>query len=249
VTDHRVIYGDCLHEDTGMACLADKSVDHVICDPPYSEHVHGKQRRGGKMPGEEGSFFRAAELGFAALTLEEMDAAASQFSRLARRWVLVFCNAEFSTEWMRALTRHGLRHVRIGAWVKGNATPQFTGDRPGAGFETVEIAHAAGGRTRWNGGGRPGVWEHMIIVGRGGDEERVHTTQKPEGLMEALVRDFTDPGELILDPFAGSGTTGVACKRLGRRFIGFERDAKYHAIAERRIRNAREQLGLWDGAA
>lgn len=47
-----------------------------------------------------------------------------------------------------------------------------------------------------------------------------------------------------LDPFAGSGTTGVACKRLGRGFIGWERDPKYHAIAERRIREAREQLEI-----
>lgn len=74
--------------------------------------------------------------------------------------------------------------------------------------------------------------------------ERVHTTQKPLWLMEALVRDFTDPGEVVLDPFAGSGTTGVAAKRLGRGFIGWERDPKYAAIAERRIRDAREQLDI-----
>jgi len=62
--------------------------------------------------------------------------------------------------------------------------------------------------------------------------------------MEALIRDFTDPGEVVLDPFSGSGTTGVACKRLGRAFIGWERDLKYHAIAERRIRDAKEQLEI-----
>jgi len=62
--------------------------------------------------------------------------------------------------------------------------------------------------------------------------------------MEALVRDFTDPGDLVLDPFAGSGTTGVACKRLGRRFLGWEKDPKYHAIAVKRIDAAREQYVL-----
>jgi site-specific DNA-methyltransferase (adenine-specific) len=72
----------------------------------------------------------------------------------------------------------------------------------------------------------------------------VHTTQKPEALMEALIRDFTDPGDLILDPFAGSGTTGVAAIRLGRRFIGWEKDPKYHAIALKRLTAAREQLEL-----
>jgi len=69
---------------------------------------------------------------------------------------------------------------------------------------------------------------------------------KPPALMESLVRDFTDPGELICDPFAGSGTTGVACLRLGRRFIGWERDPKYHAVAVKRLRAAREQLRFFE---
>ena len=77
--------------------------------------------------------------------------------------------------------------------------------------------------------------------------EWLHTTQKPLDLLEALGADFTDPGELVLDPFAGSGTTGVACRRLGRRFIGWERDAKYAAIAEKRIAGTREQLRFFDG--
>ena len=63
-------------------------------------------------------------------------------------------------------------------------------------------------------------------------------------IMESLVRDFTDPGDLILDPFAGSGTTGVAAIRLGRRFIGWEKDPKYHAIALKRLTAAKEQLEL-----
>ena len=72
----------------------------------------------------------------------------------------------------------------------------------------------------------------------------LHMTEKPLPLMEALVRDFTDPGELICDPFAGSGTTGVACKRLGRRFVGWERDPKFHAAAVKRLDAAREQYEL-----
>jgi hypothetical protein len=59
-----------------------------------------------------------------------------------------------------------------------------------------------------------------------------------------LVSDFTDPGELVCDPFAGSGTTAVACKRLGRSFIGWEKDATFHAAALKRIEAAREQFQL-----
>jgi DNA modification methylase len=67
--------------------------------------------------------------------------------------------------------------------------------------------------------------------------------------MLALVSDFTDPGELVCDPFAGSCTTGVACIQMGRRFVGWEKDPRYFAIGVKRLRAAREQLGLWDRPA
>lgn len=109
------------------------------------------------------------------------------------------------------------------------------------GWEAIVIAHRPG-KKRWNGGGKAGVWTFPIVASSA--PERVHTTQKPEALMEALVRDFTDLNDLILDPFAGSGTTGVAALRNGRRFIGFEKDAKYHAIATKRLGYTREQRTL-----
>ena len=69
--------------------------------------------------------------------------------------------------------------------------------------------------------------------------------------MRQIVEDFTDPGDLILDPFAGSGTTGVAAIHLGRRFIGWELSEEYHAIATRRLRGdeakpRKEQPNLFD---
>jgi len=62
--------------------------------------------------------------------------------------------------------------------------------------------------------------------------------------MEILVRLFSDRGALILDPFAGSGTTGVAALRLGRRFLGWEMNPEYAALARKRLSSAREQLGI-----
>lgn len=84
----------------------------------------------------------------------------------------------------------------------------------------------------------------MFIVNKGGDERTGHQTQKPLALMDVLVRLFSDPGELILDPFSGSGTTGVAALRLGRRFLGWEMNAEYAAIARKRLGAAREQLEI-----
>lgn len=70
------------------------------------------------------------------------------------------------------------------------------------------------------------------------DSNKVHPTQKPVALMEYLVSTYTNPGDVVLDPTMGSGTTGVACINTGRRFIGIEQDGTYCGIAHERIRNA-----------
>ncbi len=75
-------------------------------------------------------------------------------------------------------------------------------------------------------------------------EDTGHPTTKPTPLMERLLERVTEPGMTVLDPFMGSGTTGVACVRTGRNFIGIEIDPTYFAIAERRIAEAQAQLAL-----
>jgi site-specific DNA-methyltransferase (adenine-specific) len=65
--------------------------------------------------------------------------------------------------------------------------------------------------------------------------------------MQELIRDFTDEGELILDPFAGSGTTAFAAARLGRRFVGWEKDPDIHAAAMERLANVEREPGAADG--
>jgi site-specific DNA-methyltransferase (adenine-specific) len=160
--------------------------------------------------------------------------------------MLIFHDAESGHMWREHL---GATQVRCGAWIKTNPVPQISGDRPGQGFESLEIAHAAGPK-RWNGGGHSAVYIESALQGNFIERQmNDHPCPKPVGLMEKLVRDFTDPGETILDPFAGSGTTGVAAIRMGRKFIGWEKDPKYHAIALRRLQNAREQLSMFGGAA
>ena len=77
-------------------------------------------------------------------------------------------------------------------------------------------------------------------------ENRVHPTQKPVELMRQIIRHYTCPGDTVLDPFMGSGTTGVACVMEGRNFIGIELDPHYYAIAERRIANAQPPLFVAD---
>jgi len=244
-----VVHGDNAEV---LPTLPEKSVAHVITDPPYSEHTHAKVRRGGSVhtpdnetPGEpkRAVISSAAVLGFDALTGGQRQACAVQFARLVSRWVLAFSDQEGAQPWMIANIEAGLQHVRIGQWVKIGATPQFTGDRPATGCEAIVIAHPPG-RKHWNGGGSHAVWTHAIASG-----DRDHTTQKPVPLMLELVELFTDDAEIVLDPFAGSGTTGVACLRLGRRFIGIEKDARYAAIARERLAAESQGLTLRDARA
>jgi len=76
------------------------------------------------------------------------------------------------------------------------------------------------------------------IIEFGLDKDVVHPTQKPVELMEWLLRSFTSCGQIVADPFMGSGTTGVACIQTGRQFIGIEKEAKYFDIAVKRIQRA-----------
>jgi len=80
------------------------------------------------------------------------------------------------------------------------------------------------------------VFEH-----RRSDRGRVHPTQKPLGLMKWCITKYTKESDTVLDPFMGSGTTGVACHLTGRNFIGIEIDPDYFAIAEKRIREVQMQ--------
>lgn len=210
----RLLCGDCLE----IMPTLDR-VDHIITDPPYDARTHAGAVCG-RTDGVTGVSFEQ---------LDDAAALAPILVAMARRWVLAFCSVESIGDYARG---GGTHWVRAGVWDKINPTPQLTGDRPGQAVEAIAILHAAG-KKRWNRKGEAGIWRFMPPRG---DERPDHPTPKPIPLMLALVEDFTDEGETILDPFAGSGTTGVAAIRLGRKFIGIERDPRYFALAVERLR-------------
>lgn len=197
-------------------------VDHVISDPPYGDadthahHLSSVILRNGEPAGQA--------LGFDGIDETACVKMAAQWTAVAARWCVFTCEWKF----MHALDAAGLL-VRFGIWRKPDGAPQFTGDRPGTGWEAIAICHRPG-KKRWNGGGKHAVWTVPKAENASG-----HPTGKPSGLFSAFVGDFSDAGETILDPFMGSGTTGVACARLGRRFIGCEIEPRYFDIALRRI--------------
>lgn len=89
------------------------------------------------------------------------------------------------------------------------------------------------------------LWNGMARAHR--EPRGIHPTQKPIGVMQWVLELCTKPGDLVLDPFCGSGTTGVACLRMGRRFIGIERDAKYAKAASERLA-AESELSTYEDA-
>jgi site-specific DNA-methyltransferase (adenine-specific) len=200
-------------------------VDSIITDPPYNAKTHSGARSVNSLAVSQIDFESLSEAQF----IEFCGNAVTQ----AKRWVVMSC------AWQHAalLEKAGVPLVRLGIWHKPNGAPQFTGDRPGVGWEAIAILHREG-RKRWNGGGHHAVWVCNVERGE-------HPTQKPLKLVMDWIAKFTDEGETVLDPFMGSGTTGVACLKLGRKFIGIEKRPDYFDLACARLTDAYSQPGMF----
>jgi site-specific DNA-methyltransferase (adenine-specific) len=207
-----------------LAAMPDKSVAVVITDPPYSEATHaGAITNTGRAKKDY-----AKAVDFEHIGLEQLEEAFVQMGRVTSSWVVANLDYKhaFHFDWR---TPAGLRMLRIGVWVKPNPMPQISGDRPGQGWEAIAFMHRDDVRPAWNGGGRSGVW-HMPAAQNIG-----HPTSKPLPMVRDWVRLFTNPGDVILDPYAGSGTTLRAAADEGRKAIGFEIDERYCEIAAKRL--------------
>ena len=221
------------HGDCREVLPALESVNCVITDPPYEAEAHAAGRR---VKGETVNGMRPLDsdpLSFAPMDEDTRILVSGEIARLSQGWALVFCQVEAVTVWRDSLAAFGAAYKRAMVWVKPDSSPQLSGDRPAMGYESIVASWCGNGRSVWNGGGKRGVFIHnkrdLGAIG-----PNVHQTQKPIRLMRELVSLFSNPGETILDPFMGSGTTLIAAKELGRKAIGVEREEKYcEAAAER----------------
>jgi site-specific DNA-methyltransferase (adenine-specific) len=195
-------------------------VDHAFTDPPYSARTQAgaRTRNDDKHSGD-----RFVPFFISARELYELFSAMK-----VSRWIVA------SVDWRHAhqFEDHPperMKFIRAGVWVKTNSAPQFTGDRPALGWEMIIMLHSVFREMRWNGGGARAVWQSCV------ENQNGHPTPKPLALMKEWVQQFSDEGEMILDPFMGSGTTLRAAKDLGRRAIGIEIEEKYCEIAAKRL--------------
>lgn len=197
--------------------MANESVDAVITDPPYTERTHTKART----PEVQG-------IAFDSISDAELRLSLCQAARVTRGWVVATLDYRHAVEF-DTTPPLGLKVQRIGVWVKTNPTPQLSGDRPAQGWEAIAYMHRDDRRSKWHGGGAHGNYVAPIPRPEG------HPTAKPMPLVAQWVRWFTDPGDVVLDPFAGAGTTLRAAKDEGRKSIGIEIDERYCEIAARRL--------------
>lgn len=240
-----------------LRTLKTKSVDHTIMDPPYEDdcHISGKTIRWPKdergrsisnlrETGRGSPDLNRPELDFAAMDEEHRLAIARQVVRVTRGWALVFCQDEGVHLWRAALCdpnnhpKGPAKWRRTCVWVKPDAMPKVNGDGPGQGHECFVAVWCGDGRSVWNGGGSSGVFIHN--TGR----NEFHPNQKPLSLMRDLVINFTMHGELILDPYAGSGSTLVAAKEAGRSYLGIEMQEKHVSTCERRLTRTAERTSF-----
>jgi len=178
------------------AQLQNKSVDLFLTDPPYAEQTHEGARTARKRNVITSPVDNIL-IDFEPFTVETLRGCFDEIGRVAKKWVISFLDYKHTV----AFEEHppdNLRFVRFGVLIKPDSAPQYSGDRPGMGWESLAFLHTKGGRMVWNGGGRSSVFTYNVPrgVNRIGD----HPTAKPPGLIGELINLFSAPGDLIVDP-------------------------------------------------
>lgn len=206
--------GDCLEL---MKDIPDGTVELVVTDIPY-----GKVNR-------ESNGLRSLDRGIADVVLFKLKDLVSELVRVTSGSMYVFCSTEQVSELRELMSSAGLS-TRLCIWEKTNPSP-MNGQRIWlSGVECCVYGKKKG--ATFNEHCKNTVFRHPTQPGK------LHPTQKPVPLMERLIRASSNAGDTVLDPFMGSGSTGVACVNTGRNFIGIELDEQYFDIAKKRIEEA-----------
>jgi DNA modification methylase len=241
-----ILLGDCRQI---LPQLPGESADLIFADPPYNLQLRQELYR------PNSSRVDAVDDGWDKFSsFEEYDGFTREWLSACRRvlkpsgslWVIgAYHNIHRVGAILQDLGYWILNEI---VWIKSNPMPNFRGVRFTNAHETLLwAARERGARYTFHHHAMKALNEELqmrsdwilpVCSGRerlreGG--EKVHSTQKPEALLYRVILSSTDPGGLVLDPFFGSGTTGAAAKRLGRHWIGIEKDPAYASAARRRI--------------
>jgi modification methylase len=244
----RILVGDCVAE---MAKLPAASVDLVFADPPYNLQLQGDLKRpdDSRVDAVDDDWDKFSS--FAAyddFTRAWLTAARRVMKPAATLWVIGSYHNIFRVG--TVLQDLGFWILNDIVWRKSNPMPNFRGRRFTNAHETMiwatRQAEHKGYTFNYEAlkAGNDDVqmrsdWFIPLCTGeerlKGRDGKKLHPTQKPEALLARVILAASRPDDLVLDPFCGTGTTGAVARRLGRRFIGLERDSEYAVAAEKRI--------------
>ena len=199
-------------------------VDAVIADPPYSEETHaGHDAIGGLR----------TQLGYRPMTRAEAESLAEVYAAICSGWVVWMTDYRLAPTICAALERAGRYVFAPLPFYQPGRSVRITGDGPCSWTDWICVARTKA-QLKW------GALAGGYVAGPGW-KDKARMGGKPTLLMDALVRDYSRPGEIVLDSHMGAGTTGVACARAGRRFIGIEIDRPIFDIACERIERAQAQ--------
>ncbi len=242
-----ILEGDCISH---MRALPDNSVDLIFADPPYNLQLGGDLTRpdNSTVNGVDDDWDKFA-------SFESYDNFTNDWLAQAHRilkpdgaiWVIGSYHNIFRVG--TAIQNLGFWILNDVIWRKTNPMPNFRGTRLTNAHETMIWASKSQNskytfnynalKTSNDDLQMRSDWEMPICTGgerlKGADGGKTHPTQKPESLLYRILIGSSNPGDVILDPFFGTGTTGAAAKLLGRDFIGIERDPDYIAVAKKRI--------------
>jgi site-specific DNA-methyltransferase (adenine-specific) len=213
--------GDCLEL---MLEIPDGSVDMICTDVPYNA-VNRKS-----------SGLRNLDKGIADSAEFDMRALVLQSSRVLKGSAYVFCGREQIGPLSTLMEENGLT-VRVGVWQKTNPSPMNGEKLWLSGLEFCVFGRKP--KATFNEHCKSPLWSFAS------QKSKIHPTQKPIKLFEHLIRASSNPGDLVLDPFAGSGTAAIAAENAGRRWTCIERDPTYYEAAVGRVSDHVSRLPLF----
>jgi modification methylase len=243
---NQILHGDCIEL---LKALPENSVDLIFADPPYNLQLSNELYRPNRTKVDAVNDGWDKFSGF-----EEYDRFTSEWLSASRRVV-----KQTGTIWVIG-SYHNI--FRVGSimqdlgfwilndviWIKNNPMPNFRGVRFTNAHETMIWAQKQqGAKYTFNHKSMKALnddlqmrsdWNLPLATGKQRirtNGSKAHSTQKPEALLYRVILAASNPGDVVLDPFFGSGTTGAVAKKLGRNWIGIERDQRYIKVAQTRI--------------
>jgi modification methylase len=244
--------GDCVEV---MNSLPENSIDLIFADPPYNLQLKGELHRPDNSRVDAVDDHWDQFSSFAAydrFTQDWLKAARRLLKPNGAIWVIGSYHNIFRVG--SALQNEGYWILNDVVWRKSNPMPNFRGKRFTNAHETmIWASKSEGAKYTFNyealkslneGIQMRSDWVLPICTGheRLKDEagDKAHPTQKPESLLHRIIVGSTNPGDVVLDPFFGTGTTGAVAKMLGREYIGIEREEAYRKVATQRIKSVRK---------